>query len=131
MWDYPSEFASLCRLLNIENVLFQNNLEHLLSGCVDDEVLTKLSEGTAIGEDWLDQDADLALQKKLQRSYSVYLETVRSMSRSLGDFKQRLHLDAEGKVCQPYHALEGAQSFDEAIALLRSEVPKTVDRGDA
>lgn len=99
MWDYPNEFASLCRLLRIENVLFQNNLEHLLSGCIDDEVLTNLWQGPAAGEDWLNGDADFALQKKLQRSYTVYLETVKSMSRSLDAFKQRLRLNANGEVC--------------------------------
>lgn len=99
-----------------------------MSGCVDDEVLAKLLVNSASGEDWLNQDADLALQKKLQRSYSVYLDTVKSMSRSLDEFRQRLHLDADGKVRRTYPASEGARLSPTLSYLCSLTAWRAVDR---
>ncbi|KAK3720810.1 hypothetical protein LTR37_003473 [Vermiconidia calcicola] len=113
MFNYPSEFRSLGRRLNVEKEIFQNIMESLLDGCADDGILTDLL-GQQAGNSWSNPEIDKALRNKLGRSYSVYLETVQDMNESLARFKERLKLDEDGR--GPFH---DPKSFREAFKRFR------------
>lgn len=97
MFNYPSEFRSLSRRLRVEQDIFRNNIELLLHDCVEDSVLTELLENVG-GKEWSNPVVEKALARKLRISYSVYLETVESMDKTLREFKERLKLNDDGKV---------------------------------
>jgi len=96
MWNYPQEFASLSRRLRVENDIFRNALELLLHDCVDDDELTNLLSDPG-GELWRDPAINDELLRKMQRSFHVFIETIKSMHRSLQEFTRRLKLDPDGK----------------------------------
>ena len=98
MFRYPSEFKSLSRRLRVEQDIFRNIIELLLHDCVGDSLLTELLENVG-GKSWSDPDVEKALQQKLQASYGVYIETVESLNKTLAEFKERLKLGDDGKVC--------------------------------
>nr|POF20019.1 hypothetical protein CFP56_52268 [Quercus suber] len=97
MWNYPQEFASLSRRMRVEQDIFRNAIELLLSDCVEDAVLADLLDNPG-GDIWSDPKVDEALREKMRRSYEVYLETVRGMQTTLERFSARLKLGPDGKV---------------------------------
>lgn len=98
--NYPEEFADMVRRLTVESDLFKITLEIVLSGCVDDATLTKLVDNTA-GKAWSDAAVDRSLQRKLGKSFELFVSTVTSMHDALEDFRVRLKLGPDGKVKSP------------------------------
>lgn len=103
MLNASSEFRTLSRRLRVEYDIFRNITELMLNGCVDDQELTELLENVG-GRCWSNPAVELSLQKKLQRSYKVYVETVQEMDRTLKEFRKRLRLGDDGRVCTPFAA---------------------------
>ena len=101
MFNYPSEFRFLSRRLRVEQDIFRNAMELLLHDCIQDSLLSDLLENIG-GKSWSDPAVERALRKKLQASYSVYLETVKDLNKTLREFKQRLKLDEDGRVRSQY-----------------------------
>lgn len=97
MKNYPGEFSDMVRRLALEKELFKITLEIALSGCVDDATLTKLVNNTA-GKAWADAALRRSLQRKLDQSLEVFVDTVTSMHNALEGFKARLKLSPDGKV---------------------------------
>ena len=97
MFRAPGEFRSLSRRLRVEHDIFRNSMELLLTNCVDDVELQDLLEHVG-GNSWSEPAVDVALRKKLNRSYNVYMETVEDMNQTLVAFRERLKLGDDGKV---------------------------------
>ena len=99
MFNAPSEFKAMGRRLKVEHKIYRNTLELLLHDCIDDDqLLTDLMSDSGDSARWSDPIVEKALRKKLQSSYSVYLETMSSLETTLADFKSRLKLNEDGKV---------------------------------
>ena len=97
MFSYPSEFRGLSRRLMVEQRIFWNTMELLLLDIVEDRLLIRLLANVG-GETWSDPEIDKALQRKLDSSYRVYVEIIKSIHEKLKQFKDRLKLDEVGKV---------------------------------
>lgn len=95
--DYPKEFATMSRRLRMEQATFRNTMELILSSCVRGRSLEQMLADPA-GQSWEEADMEQELQHILQTSYSVFIETVISMSEALTDFMGRLRLGPDGKV---------------------------------
>lgn len=99
MFNAPSEFKSLGRRLTVEQKIFRNTIELLLHDIVDDDMLSEFMKDASNENLWSDPAVERALRNKLQSSYSVYLETIQSMDKTLNEFRSRLKLNDDGKVC--------------------------------
>lgn len=100
MFNAPSEFKSLSRRLRVEQKIFKNSIELLLHDCIENnQLLSDLMSDNADSDLWSDPEVENALRQKLQSSYTVYLETMSSLETTLLQFKDRLRLSDDGKVC--------------------------------
>lgn len=93
----PQDFEQLRRQLRIEYGIYKNTLEKILSGCVTEKLLALMLEKPG-GEAWKNEETARALQRRLQESFVVFIETITSMHRALEDFRERLKLGSDGKV---------------------------------
>ena len=99
MFNAPAEFKSMSRRLIVEHRILRNTVELLLHDCIDDEqLLANLMADSSDPDVWSDPTVEKALRKKLQSSFSVYLDTMSSLETTLADFKSRLKLTVDGKV---------------------------------
>lgn len=92
------EFRHVARRLEAENSIFRNDIELLLGDCVD-VGLQKLLMDDAEGKEWESPLVEEALKSRLQSSYTSYLETAKSIGKSIEEFKARLHMSGQGQVC--------------------------------
>lgn len=102
------EFRFVARKLKAEEIVYQNTLAILLNDCIAIEKQAVLMQNPTGGV-WSEDDVQLALTKRLQSSYESFVEHTRSIHLSLEDFKQRLHIDTNGK--GPF---DDAKSFRQA-----------------
>ncbi|KJY02191.1 hypothetical protein TI39_contig81g00002 [Zymoseptoria brevis] len=89
------EFGAVARKLRTEELMFRNTLQILLSECMEHETQKQLLEASVGG--WDEEIARVALKKRLQGSYGLYLEHVDSIRSTMTEFMGRLHLDPDGK----------------------------------
>lgn len=95
--DYSKEFANMSRRLRVELATFRNTMELVLSSCVRGRSLEQMLTDPG-GKSWEEADIEHELRHILQTSYTVFMETVVSMSQVLTDFMGRLRLGPDGKV---------------------------------
>jgi hypothetical protein len=101
-WLYKREMQSMMQLVKTERSLFENTIEHLLTGIVKAERMTEVRSG---GHFWQDGDVELGLKNRLSYSYEIYHDNVRGMEASLQAIMRKLGLDPYGKV-RPRPVLE-------------------------
>jgi hypothetical protein len=97
MWDYPREFKQLSSRLRMEDTMFRNTMELLLSDRVGNRRLEDMLTQPG-GIAWAETQVEQELHRILQGSYAVFLETVVRMNEVLAAFIARLRLDPDGKV---------------------------------
>lgn len=84
--------------LATQRALFRNTLEKLLSGSVASDVrLAHLLEHPG-DEGWLDQGLATDLKRRLQGSFTVYMESVRDMESLVKALRDNMGLDSRGLV---------------------------------
>lgn len=92
------EFKAVVRKLRTEELMFRNTLQILLSECLEHETQKELLD--AMDQSWDSETVRIALRRRLQGSYSLYIEHVQSIGKTLAKFMERLHLGTQGEVCQ-------------------------------
>lgn len=95
--QYVREIQSLRRVLGNERAIFQNTLEELLDGIAKPAEIGVLLDDPAAAE-WSDPALDKKLRKRLHRSYEGYMLTIQGMVQALGQIRERLGMDLNGKV---------------------------------
>lgn len=98
---YKHELASLHRRLVVEQNMFINTCDLLLSGLVPlNEVSVYLQKPG--GAAWKKPEVDANLKKRLQRSYESYFDTIQDLNDAVEEFKKKLKLYPDlGKVQNP------------------------------
>lgn len=95
---YKNLIRELVVDLGTQRALFRNTLEKLLSGSVASDVrLAHLLEHPG-GEGWHDEGFASDLKRRLQGSFTVYMECVRDMESLVKALRDNLGLDSRGLV---------------------------------
>lgn len=94
---YRRELESVHRRLGLEVEMFRNICEELLTGLVPADKITDMLDGPT-GPAWSDPDIEQLLKKRLQRSHTGFLSTVKDLVAALEEFKTRLKVDEAGEV---------------------------------
>lgn len=96
------EFKAVVRKLRTEELMFRNTLQILLSECLEHETQKQLLDH--LDQSWDSEQVKVALKQRLQTSYSLYIEHVQSIQKTLSEFMERLHLGPRGEVpTYPWH----------------------------
>ncbi|PPJ54646.1 hypothetical protein CBER1_07654 [Cercospora berteroae] len=82
--------------LEVEQVIFMNTLETLLSDTLGPQICNHLLTQLG-GSSWYDSDVDRRLREGLQRSYDVFFKSVQRIEEALRDLMEALQLDGNGK----------------------------------
>ncbi|TAQ87577.1 hypothetical protein B7494_g4086 [Chlorociboria aeruginascens] len=91
---YKDELASLRRRLVVEQDIFLNTCESLLSGLVPVNVVgIYLNEPG--GQLWRNPEIEERLKGRLQRSYVNFIDTLEDFKEAISDLKVRLKLDPD------------------------------------
>lgn len=92
-YRYRIQLQSLVDAVKTQKVIFSDTLEQLLTGIVRiDEMVAFIADPAAQPE------VDLLLKKRLKEGYDAYFANVRGMESALAKMKDKLVLDAAGKV---------------------------------
>lgn len=94
---YRREFRSLIRRLGLEVEIFRNICEELLNGLVPADQIVDMLD-TPGGSAWSDPRVGQLLKRRLRRSYTGYLSTVKDMILAVEEFKIRLKVKEVGEV---------------------------------
>ena len=94
---YKTELKQIRVRLGVEYAIFRDTCEKLLDGLVHPEDLEDLINDPG-GIAWSDGDLGYRLEKRLQRSYHVYLESVEELTAAVKYMQDELGLDVNGKV---------------------------------
>ncbi|KAF2801194.1 hypothetical protein K505DRAFT_412465 [Melanomma pulvis-pyrius CBS 109.77] len=98
---YKHELASLHRRLVVEQNMFINTCDLLLSGLVPLNEVSLYLQNPG-GAAWKKPEVDASLKARLQRSYKSYFDTIQDLNDAVEEFKKRLKLDPDlGKVQNP------------------------------
>lgn len=84
--------------LGTQRALFRNTLEKLLSGSVASDVKLALLLDHPGGEGWQDEELASDLKRRLQGSFTVYMESVKDMESLVETLKDNMGLDSRGTV---------------------------------
>ncbi|KAK4694823.1 hypothetical protein P7C71_g2816, partial [Lecanoromycetidae sp. Uapishka_2] len=92
-WKIKREYKKCKNDLNIERLVFDENLEQLLSPLVhnDDEMEKLLAEPG--GKLWKDAGLEHGLKERLPKSYGIYLETIHEILTIMDSLKKELGVD--------------------------------------
>jgi hypothetical protein len=93
------EFRAVARKLDAEHMIFRNTLAILLNDCTGIEAATVRSLMDDVrGEEWRKPNVKAALERRLGESMQSYFKHIQSISDTLEDFQDRLHLGSNGQV---------------------------------
>lgn len=96
-WRYREEFKSLIVELRTEHTICVNSVNMLLIGVVKQKDMAEFLVDPC-GERWKEEIYDRKLKQRLGTTYESYIETITQLYSTANAFKQRLKLDASGKV---------------------------------
>jgi len=99
-WKYRQEFKSLVIELRIENAVYINSIEILLTGVVRQKDMPDFL-ANPYGERWKDEEFERKLKDRLGPTYEPYVEAINQMNGAAKEFRDRLKLDKAGKVRKP------------------------------
>jgi hypothetical protein len=94
---YKEQFLNLVNELSTENAICTNNINLLLVGVVKPKHMAEFLMNPN-GDRWKDAQFDQRLKQRLGNSYDSYIATIEEINKTATIFKQRLKLDASGKV---------------------------------
>lgn len=92
-WKIKREYKKCQQNLKLQKLVFEENLEQLLSTLTQDEDELKMLIAKPGGEMWRDADLEAGLQERLPRSYEVYLEIINEMVGVMNSLKKELGID--------------------------------------
>lgn len=95
-WRIKREYKKCQQNIKLQKLVFEENLEQLLSTLVYDEDELKLLIADPAGDKWRDAGLENGLKDRLPRSYDIYLETIGEIKSIMESLKQALGVDVTG-----------------------------------
>lgn len=95
-WKIKREYKKCQQNIKIQKLVFEENLEQLLSALVHDENELKLLIADPGGDNWRDAGLEHGLKERLPRSYDIYLETIGEIKSTMESLKHALGVDVTG-----------------------------------
>ncbi|KUJ07975.1 uncharacterized protein LY89DRAFT_742271 [Mollisia scopiformis] len=81
-WNIKTEYKKCMRNIKYHQIVFEENLEELLLPLIaDEEKLQRLLQNPG-GHEWDDTELEKILQKRMPKTYSVYLDTIKMMAKT-------------------------------------------------
>ena len=96
-FKYREQFQSLIVELRTENAICVNSINLLLVGIVTQKNMAGFLADPC-GDRWKEEKFHLKLKQRLGTSYDSYMAAINELSRTADVFKDKLKLDASGKV---------------------------------
>ena len=94
---YRREVDDLVIEITAENAKYRNSIELLLIGVVSTKDMADFLANPG-GDLWKDESFDRRLRRRLGESYDAYMGTIGHLHATTKELKDRLKLDANGKV---------------------------------
>ena len=95
-WKIKREYKKCQQNIKLQKLVFEENLEQLLSTLVYDEDELKLLIADPGGDRWKDVGLEHGLKERLPRSYDIYLETIGEIKSIMESLKHALGVDVTG-----------------------------------
>lgn len=95
-WKIKREYKKCQQNIKLQKLVFEENLEQLLSTLVYDEDELKLLIADPGGDRWRDVGLEQGLKERLPRSYDIYLETIGEIKSIMESLKHALGVDGTG-----------------------------------
>lgn len=117
-WRYRTKFIALARDIDTQDLIFQENIELLLSPVVSDDVEMDALVNDPAGPEWAKPDLRERLMERLPKSFDAYIAIVQEMNRILEELQTHLGI-VDGKVfmeSMPEFLISG--SMDQVLAWL-------------
>jgi hypothetical protein len=92
-WKIKREYKKCQQNLKIQKLVFEENLEQLLSTLVQDDEELKLLIAKPGGDLWQDAELESGLKERLPKSYEVYLEIIGEIMAVMKSLKKELGVD--------------------------------------
>lgn len=99
---YKQQFHDLLVEIRTENAICNNSLNLLLVGIVKPKDMADFLANPR-GNRWKDKNFDEKLKLRLGTTYDAYMATIDELNKTTDSFKQRLKLDAAGRVRETPH----------------------------
>ncbi len=95
-WKIKREYKKCQQNIKLQKLVFEENLEQLLSTLVYDEDELKLLIADPGGDKWRDSELEQGLKERLPRSYDIYLEIIGEIQDIMESLKHALGVDLTG-----------------------------------
>ncbi len=95
-WKIKREYKKCQQNIKLQKLVFEENLEQLLSTLVYDEDELKLLIAEPGGDKWRDAGLEHGLKERLPRSYDIYLEIIGEIKTIMESLKHALGIDMTG-----------------------------------
>ena len=95
-WKIKREYKKCQQNIKLQKLVFEENLEQLLSTLVYDENELKLLIADPGGDKWRDAGLERGLKERLPRSYDIYLEIIGEIKTIMESLKNALGVDLTG-----------------------------------
>lgn len=95
-WGFKKEYKKCKQNINIQRLIFEENLEELLAPVIKDDDQLNLLLAEPGGTRWKDPDLEMRLKERLPKSYELYLGIIREIKDVMEELKQELGIS---KVC--------------------------------
>lgn len=96
-WRYRTKFLEFAGNVSTQRLIFEENIEILLSPIVASDVEMAALLKDPGGPEWANPDLTKRLNQRLPKSYDSYVRTVQDLNRILENLKTNLGI-VEGKV---------------------------------
>ena len=95
-WKIKREYKKCQQNIKLQKLVFEENLEQLLSTLVYDKDELKLLIADPGGDKWRDAGLEHGLKERLPRSYDIYLEIIGEIKTIMESLKNALGVDMTG-----------------------------------
>lgn len=96
-WRYRTKFLEFSGNISTQRLIFEENVEILLSPIVTSDVEMAALLKDPGGPEWAKPDLTKRLERRLPKSYDSYMRTIQDLNRILEELKTHLGF-VEGKV---------------------------------
>ena len=114
-WKIKREYKKCQQNIKLQKLVFEENLEQLLSTLVCDEDELKLLIADPGADKWRDAGLEHGLRERLPRSYDIYLEIIGEIKTIMESLKNALGVDLTG--------IQGKIACEEVGNLVRVSPP--------
>lgn len=118
---YRRQLADYQRQIETQRIWYLDTLEELLDGIVGTDAELTLLVADPGGVAWQKPEYDRRLRTRLDHSYEPYIATIRNLLDALQTIKEKLGLDASGKV-----TWDTAPSLKREVQRLKTVLSKSV-----